>query len=118
MLEKDFSQKSLSKEELEREKKEIDEYKKECKELIFLSSSFHDLEEEMPPGSEIIIILCLPKRMVFIPSKKLKRYVPFEEWEEIQFGLEEKYDQVIVKEIISPRYIIGYLDVIETIHGD
>ncbi len=106
MLEKDIS---LSKEEFEMQKKEMEEYKEECKNVIFLSPDFHALEGEMPEGSETIIILCLPKEMVFIPSKKLHRYVPFEEWEKL--SIDEEYLQVIVKETISPKYIVGCLDV-------
>ena len=107
MLEKETP--SLSKEELEVQKKDIEEYKKECKDVIFLSPDFHELESEMPIGSETIIILCLPKKMVYIPSVKLHRYVPFEEWEELD--IDEEYKQVIVKETISPHYIVGYLHV-------
>jgi len=102
-----------SKEELEREKKFIDEYRKECQEYIFFSTDFHSLEHEMPEESDIIIIVCLPKKMVIIPSRKLGRYVPFEEWEEIRSSVKEDYRQVLVKEIISPHYIIGCLDVFE-----
>lgn len=99
----------LPQEQFEIQKRDIEDYKKECSEVIFLSPNFHDLESEMPEGSETILILCLPKRMVYIPSVKLKRYVLFEEWEELD--TDEEYKQVIVKETIHPRYIIGYLDV-------
>lgn len=99
----------LPKEQLEEEKRGIEGYKEECKKVIFLSPDFHALEGEMPEGSETIIILCLPKEMVFIPSTKLHRYVPFEEWEKL--SIDEEYLQVIVKETISPKYIVGCLDV-------
>lgn len=91
--------------------KDMQDYKEECKKNIFLSPDFHSLEGEMPEGSETIIATCLPKEKVFIPSRKLHRYVPFEEWEKISSSLEEEYNQVIVKETISPRYIVGCLDV-------
>lgn len=91
--------------------KDMQDYKEECKKNIFLSPDFHALEEEMPRGSETIIATCLPKEKVFIPSRKLHRYVPFEEWEKIERSLEEEYNQVIAKETIPPRYIIGCLDV-------
>lgn len=106
-IERDIS--SEEKEVTEMQIKEMKAYKEECKENIFLSPNFHSLEGEMPEGSDTIIVTCLPKEKVFIPSRKLHRYVPFEEWEDI--GSEEKYGQVIVKETISPRYIVGCLDV-------
>lgn len=98
-------------EELKREKVFIEEYRKECQEYIFLSTDFHSLEHEMPEESDTILIICLPKKKVIIPSRKLGRYVPFEEWEEISNSVNEEYRQVLVKEIISPHYILGCLDV-------
>ncbi len=100
----------LTKEELEREKRGIDKYRKECQEYIFLSPDFHALEHETPEGSETIIILCIPKKIAYIPSLKLQRVIPFEEWEQIH-DLSKEYNEVLVKETISPRYIIGCLDI-------
>ncbi len=102
----------LPKEELEEEKMGIEPYRKECKENIFLSPSFHGLEEEMPEGSETIVVTCLPKEKVFMASRTLPRHIPFEEWEATRNPLEEKFTgQVAVKETIHPKYIVGCLDV-------
>lgn len=89
-------------------KESVEMYRKECQTNIFLSSSFHKLEEEMPEGSETIIAVCLPKRMVNIKD------IPFEKWEKTHDPFKEKFEnvaQVAVKEIISPQYIVGCLDV-------
>ena len=93
MMEKEIP--PLSKEELEANRRQMEEYREECKEVIFLSPSFHDLESEMPEGSETILIICLPKKMVYISSTKLHKYVPFEEWEKLD--IDEEYKQVIIK---------------------
>jgi hypothetical protein len=99
------------KEVTEMQIKKMKAYKEECKENIFLSPDFHQLEEEMPEGSETIMVTCLPKKMVRIPSRKLGRFVPFEEWEDISDSTKEKYTQVVVKGTIHPRHIVGCLDV-------
>lgn len=96
----------LSKEEIETHKREMEEYKEECKENIFVTSDFHHLE-----GSEVILILCLPKKMVFVPSRSLQRLVPFEEWINLGDSVDDDILQFIVKETIPPYYIIGYLEI-------
>lgn len=92
--------------------KGIQEYKEECKHFIFLSPSFHALESEMPKGSDTILVVCIPKEIAYIPSRKLDRYITFEEWETTR-DLKEKFEeqQIIVKETILPKYIIACLDV-------
>lgn len=112
----DLEMKNIGRDEEDKELREklvasIQDYKEECNTAIFLSPDFHHLEHEMPEGSETIIIVCIPKEKVLVHSYKLHRYVTFEEWEKMQGSTSEPYMEVIVKEAIPPRYIIGCLDI-------
>lgn len=89
--------------------KEMEDYKEECKDFIFFGTDFHELEHEMPEGCNVILVVCLPKSMVLIPSRKVKRYIPFDEWDDVDGG---EFRQVLVRDRIDIEYIVGCLEVI------